>query len=91
MSENYLQILLAGLPPKPSALVTKVSSGFSDIVVGMPLVTDDGGTTLDAYSLEVDDGIQGPFYDYFTGINRTVSVSTIQGRIYRFRFRIQNS
>jgi hypothetical protein len=33
MSENYLQILLAGLPPKPQVLVTKVSSGFADIVV----------------------------------------------------------
>jgi hypothetical protein len=90
MSDNYLQILLAGLPPQPQASVTKVSSGFADIVVAMPLVTDDGGTTLDAYSLEVDDGIQGPFKDYYSGVNRTVTVSTMQGRIYRFRFRVQN-
>lgn len=77
ISEDYLQILLAGVPPKPQSSATKVSSGFADIVVEMPLVTADGGTTLDAYSLEVDDGIQGPYSDYYTGLNRTVTVGTI--------------
>ena len=56
----------------------------------MPLVTDNAGSTLLQYQLEVDDGLQGPLKVYYTGLNLTVDVSTTIGRTYRFRYRVAN-
>lgn len=49
ISEDYLQILLAGIPAKPTDVVSKVSSDIHQIIVLMPLASDNGGTTLQAY------------------------------------------
>ena len=67
-----------------------MSSDLSKITVLMPLVTDNAGSTLLQYQLEVDDGLQGPLSAYYTGLNRTVDVATTIGRTYRFRYRISN-
>jgi hypothetical protein len=42
----------------------------------MPIVTEDQGSTLLAYELFTDDGLQGAFESYYVGLNRTVDVVT---------------
>lgn len=59
LSKNYLQVLLAGTPPTPIDKVQKVLSDTQKIVVVMPEVINNGGSTLMAYELMADDGLQG--------------------------------
>ena len=56
----------------------------------MPVAQDNGGSTLQAYDLEVDDGLQGILLSQYVGLNRTVEVNTVLGRTYRFRYRVSN-
>jgi hypothetical protein len=50
---------LAGTPPTPNDKVQKVLSDTQKIVVVMPEVLNNGGSTLTAYELMTDDGLQG--------------------------------
>ena len=69
----------------------KLASSLSQIVVEMPISLDDAGSTLIAYELQADNGIQGAFIAVYSGLNRTVELETIVGRTYRFRHRVLNS
>jgi hypothetical protein len=90
MSDDYLEVLLAGIPPKPPTNVGKLFSNKEFIAVEMPEVTDNGGSTLNQYELETDDGLQSQFSSFYVGLNRTVEVPVTLGRTYRFRYRVNN-
>ena len=59
------------------------------------MVTSDGGSTILSYSLEIDDGLGGPFYSLYGDVDDTLSLSTIhknvtRGLLYRTRYRVRN-
>lgn len=56
----------------------------------MPEVTDNGGSTILLYDLQVDDGLQSEFLTAYEGLNRTVDITATPGRTYRFRYRVFN-
>jgi len=56
----------------------------------MPLVSDNAGSTLTHYELWVDDGLQGEIKAVYSGLNRTVELTTVIGRTYRFQYRVAN-
>lgn len=56
----------------------------------MPEVTENGGSTLLAYELMSDDGLQSELDSIYIGLNRTVEIKTVPSRTYRFSFRVQN-
>jgi hypothetical protein len=82
--------LLADVPTTPVTPVQKVLSDKEKIVVLMPIVADNAGSTLLSYDLHADDGLQGPMLTYYVGLNRTVEVETELARTYRFRYRVSN-
>jgi hypothetical protein len=51
VSEDYLNVVVADIPPTPTTLVTRVSTTVDSIVVQIPLVTLNGGITLTSYEL----------------------------------------
>ena len=51
VSEDYLNVVVADIPPTPTNLVTRVSTTVDSIVVQIPLVTLNGGITLTSYEL----------------------------------------
>jgi hypothetical protein len=61
---GYLSALVGGVPSAPSSKPTRVESTRTSLKVEMPLVTANGGLTLDKYELWVDDGLQGPYSHY---------------------------
>ena len=67
-------MLLAGEPATPSLSPQKLHSDLEKITVEMPEVADNGGSTILAYDLEVDDGLQSDFTSVYQGLNRTVDV-----------------
>ena len=77
MSENYLQVLLAGVPTTPASKVIKIESNMDKIVVEMPLQSDNQGSTLLSYDLHADDGVQGTMETYYVGLNRTVDFDSV--------------
>lgn len=91
ISEDYLQVQLAGKPNAPLTQVTKLISKVDRIVVQMPLIVDNAGSVLSSYELQADDGLQSEFCTIYTGLNRTVGLETIVGRTYRFKYRVKNS
>jgi hypothetical protein len=61
------------------------------IIVEMPLVTNNAGSTLTSYQLYKDDGFQSDLQIAYTGLNRTVEIKpTVTGRTYRFMYRVAN-
>jgi len=38
----------------------------------------------------MDDGLQGDLVPFYSGLTRSVSVKTVLGRTYRFRYRVKN-
>ena len=69
----------------------KLASSINQIVVEMPISLDNAGSTLIAYELQADNGLQGAFTEVYRGLNRTVALQTVVGRTYRFRHRVMNS
>ncbi len=58
ISSNYLAVIVAGVPATPSSGPIKISSqtNSSSIGVSMPIVSNDGGSTITLYQLYMDDG-----------------------------------
>lgn len=56
-SDDYLQVLLASVPYAPSAAVEEVLSKKNSLVVFMPIVAQNQGSTLTEYQLWADDGL----------------------------------
>ena len=61
---GYLSALVGGIPSAPAAKPTRVMSQRTGITVDMPVVTANGGLTLDKYELWVDDGLHGAYSQY---------------------------
>jgi hypothetical protein len=70
-SYEYLSVLLARPPNKPAEVVQAVEIGKDFFLVEMPLVTDDGGSTVLAYELSMDDGLQSDLVAVYEGLERT--------------------
>jgi hypothetical protein len=91
ISDDYLQVLLASVPSAPSAEVEEVYSKKDSLVVFMPIVSQNEGSTLTEYQLWADDGLQSQLEPIYTGLNRTVQITAVQGRSYRFCYRVRNA
>ena len=59
LSASYLSVLMARTPGKPSELLQLIQTTSELIKVQIPLITDDGGSTILAFELVMDDGLQG--------------------------------
>ena len=57
MSTRYLTVLLAKIPEKPTELIEVISTTTEQIVVQIARITDNGGSTILAYELSMDDGL----------------------------------
>lgn len=87
-------MLVAGIPPQPADKIERVASSTDYISIQVPLVTDDGGVIIDAYQVQMDDGLQGSFFTYYEGVERDLMVGegfVKSGRTYRFRYRVLNA
>ena len=91
-SYEYLSVLLARPPSKPEQQVQAVEVGKDFFVVEMPLLTDDGGSTILAYELSMDDGLQSDLAAVYEGLERAQRVdnSIHAGRQYRIKYRARN-
>ena len=61
LSPGYLAAFVAQVPDAPAAGPTRVSSTRDSLSVSLPEVAGDGGLTLDAYQLWIDDAAGGEF------------------------------
>lgn len=90
-SDSYLEVLLTGKPTAPSTSITKVLSTADLLVVEMPQISTAAGSLIQAYELQIDDGLQGDLVTVYVGLNRTVTLPTNLGLTYRLRYRVQNT
>ena len=56
-SQQYLSVLLARPPNKPSSLVQVIATAKDRLEIEMPQVSDDGGSTIISVELVMDDGL----------------------------------
>jgi hypothetical protein len=61
LSTGFLAALVAEVPTAPSAGPTRLLSTRDSLKVELPIVSANGGLTLDSYQLEIDDGKSGEF------------------------------
>lgn len=57
----------------------------------MPKISTDAGSLIQAYELQVDNGLQGNLETVYIGLNRTTTIPSTLGLNYRLRYRVQNS
>jgi hypothetical protein len=89
---------LAGIPASPTTAPVSDSSitSKSIIKVDVGVITNDGGSTLLSYSIEMDDGNGGDFTPLYGDVVNSLSTTfTIMrgvkvGKVYRFRYRTKN-
>lgn len=60
------------------------------------MVSDDGGSVILSYSLEIDDGLGGSFTPLYGVDGDTLVISTVyknvtRGRLYQTRYRVRNA
>lgn len=75
MSTSYLSVLMARTPGQPQDLIQVLETTMMYIHVQIPEVTDNGGSTILAYQLAIDDGLQGDFKIVYEGIERNQVIS----------------
>lgn len=63
LSNGFLAALVAQVPDAPAAGPTRVSSTRDSLSVQLPEITANGGLTLDAYQLFIDDSNGGDFVE----------------------------
>jgi hypothetical protein len=61
------------------------------LIVEMPKISSAAGSLIQAYELQIDNGLQGELETAYVGLNRTVTLPSSLGLTYRLRFRVQNS
>jgi hypothetical protein len=90
-------IILGGVPDKPSTAPTRNTETSEHVVaVNIVTVSEDNGSTITSYNIEVDDGLGGDFVELqgqtFKSMLMTGKVSTgvQRGLRYRFRYRAMN-
>lgn len=89
---------LASVPGTPSsAPVADTSVSTSKVIkVDVAAASDNGGSAVVSYSIEVDDGAGGVFSAlYGTTVNSlsttyTLTAGIVEGNTYRFRYRVKN-
>ena len=96
LSTGFLSALVASVPEAPEAAPVRLASTRDSLTVELPTVTADGGLTLEAYELVMDDGSRGEYRPVNTsdqpGLQRTHSISNLtNGLVYRFKYRARNS
>jgi len=91
VSDSFLEVLLSGIPSAPSDPIQKIRSTGEYLIVEMPKITTAAGSLIQAYELQIDNGLQGELETAYVGLNRTVTLPSSLGLTYRLRFRVQNS
>lgn len=95
-STGFLTVLVAGVPPQPSQIVVN-SEDISGSQIGfrIPEISDDGGSYIATYHVEMDNGedfetISGyPIYSFVTDF--TISEGIQMASTYAVRYRVKNS
>jgi hypothetical protein len=89
--------VLASIPAAPTAAPDSdlAQSSFEQLKISYSEVSDDGGSPILSYSLEIDDGLGGQFKSLYGETVDTMSLSTLyknvtRGLSYRARFRARN-
>lgn len=89
--------MLASIPAKPSAAPESdlTKSSFEQLKISYVAVSDNGGSPILSYSLEIDDGLGGEFTSLYGETVDTMSLSILyknvsRGLLYRARYRARN-
>ena len=102
-SQNYLNVVLADEPDKPTVAPSSDASVTNEsrikVDFGPQLASENGGSPILTYELQIDNGIGGNFTTLIGGEGMQPSLETtftvyeniISGGIYRFRFRSKNA
>jgi titin len=97
-STGYLTALVAGIPPTPAEVtINTYETSGSQLSFTIPEITDDGGSYIDTYHVEMDDGESGEFvtisgYPEDSLKTHFVITSGIQlSNTYGVRYRVRNS
>ena len=69
-SAQYLSVLLATAPGKPSGLIEVIKTANDSIDVQIPQILDTGGITILSLELAMDNGLQGDFTTVYSGAER---------------------
>lgn len=99
LSVDFLSAVIAGLPITPALGPEDITSITNANTIGviLPMITDNGGSVIISYNLQMDDGKNGDFFsvagdDYNIGLLRVFTLTNItKGGTYRFRYRVKNS
>jgi hypothetical protein len=91
-------LLLAGLPGKPPTAPTRDdSTNNMQIVLNVANVTQDNGTPIRSYHIEIDNGMGGAFTEIqgfstnSMSLTATKSLGIYSGLYYRVRYRVKNA
>ena len=95
-SGTYVAILHAAIPSKPSQTPQHVAAESNSTIIALTLpellTAETGNTDILAYSLEMDDGRAGDFFQVAPeSMIVEYNVTVERGLIYRFRYRANNS
>ena len=84
---------MAKIPNKPTELIEVIETMTESIEVQIPLITENGGSTILAYELAMDDGLQGDFKAIYRGVERrqVITEGVKKGNRYRLMYRVQNT
>ena len=96
LSNNFLSALVASLPDDPSAAPVRLASSHTSLTVELPIITADGGLSLEAYELVLDNGLAGEYNrvnaDHEPALQRIHHLTKLtNGLVYRLKYRTRNS
>jgi len=97
-TSESVAFILADKPATPTAAPYRdfeVSSA-SQLKISYAAITDNGGSPILSYSLEIDDGQGGPFQPLYGVVGDTMVLSTVyknvtRGQLYQTRYRARNA
>ena len=95
-SGTYVSILYAAIPSKPSSTPQHVAAESNSTIIALTLPelapAETGNTDILAYSLEMDNGQAGDFFQVASeSMIVEYNVTVERGLTYRFRYRARNS
>ena len=64
LSPSFLSVLVATVPEAPATAPVRLASTRNSLSVELPIATEDGGLTLIAYELVIDDGQGGEYHPF---------------------------